>query len=84
MARHATERTTKRSRIATRHGGKVHHIVLISMAIVATVILGTLLSVPSAHAQQACGDRTEILKELAKFHSEKPQSIGLSTDGTLF
>ena len=32
-------------------------------------------------AQTVCGDRTEILKTLAKFRSERPRAMGLSAEG---
>lgn len=49
----------------------------------AAALAGTLLAGWPATAQPVCGDRAEILENLAKFHTEQPQAMGLSTDGKL-
>jgi len=54
-----------------------------SMTIVVTVLLAAALHSPPAAAQQICGDRADIVGKLEQLYSEKPQAMGLSTDGQL-
>lgn len=51
-------------------------------ALVLAVSLAGLGAAPGL-AAPLCGDRTEILENLEQVHSERPQSIGLSSDGGL-
>lgn len=46
------------------------------------VVLLLALVVP-AHAQQACGDRAEIIKMLAAKYKELPRAFGIIGDKTL-
>ncbi len=48
---------------------------------VALALLGSSLMSPAAQAAPLCGDRDQILQQLAQLHHEKPSALGLSADG---
>lgn len=56
---------------------------LVILLMLALMFISALLSARPALAQQACGDRTAILDNLAGQYSEAPQAMGLSADGTV-
>ena len=47
----------------------------------ALALLGGSLMSPAAQAAPLCGDRDQILEQLATLHHEKPSALGLSADG---
>ena len=69
------------SRIRSERGDKFYVVVLLMWVIAVSLLLYEIFDIPSASAEPACGDRTVILKELAKLYSERPQAMGLSADG---
>lgn len=54
-----------------------------STTIVVPLLLAAALYSPAAAAQQVCGDRADIVDKLEQQYSERPQAMGLSTDGQL-
>ncbi len=48
---------------------------------IALVLLGGGLASAPATAAPLCGDRDQILDQLAQLHHEKPSALGLSADG---
>ncbi len=57
---------------------------LFAMGVIAvSFLLGATLDSQHAFAQQVCGLHTDIVKNLAKIHSEIPQAIGISSEGAL-
>ena len=51
--------------------------------IAAPTLLGMQVHSPSAAAQTVCGERTQVISDLAQHNGEKPKAIGLSASGTL-
>jgi len=56
---------------------------LMILPMLSLLFVSALFAAPPAIAQQLCGERTVILKDLASRYSEKPQAMGLSSDGKL-
>lgn len=56
---------------------------LVILLMLALTYVSALLASRSAHAQQLCGERAMILKDLAGRYSEAPQAMGLSSEGTV-
>jgi len=50
---------------------------------VAVFVGGALFDAQAANAQQACGDRAELVEKLGKAYAEAPRAIGLSDAGTI-
>ena len=48
---------------------------------IALALLGSSLMSAPAEAARMCGDRDQILEQLALLHKEKPSALGLSADG---
>ena len=57
--------------------------VLASAVVALSLLLGAMLDSRPPAAQAACGERAFILKNLERTHSEMPQAMGLSTEGTV-
>jgi len=49
----------------------------------AVFVGGALFDAQAANAQQACGDRAELVEKLGKAYEEGPRAIGLSDAGTI-
>ena len=81
MAMRDTLPSVTRTHTCTESSGKFDLGVLGSVVIAASLLLSTMLVSQPAAAQEACGDRADILEKLEKFHSERPQALGLSADG---
>ncbi len=81
MATHDTQPINTRSDIHSERDDRPYVIVLLMWVIAASLLLYAIFDIRPASAQSACGDRTDILDELARLHSERPQAIGLSADG---
>lgn len=81
MTMHDTRTIDTRSHIRSERNDKFYVVVLLMWVIAASLLLYAIFDIRRAHAEPACGDRTEILEELAKLYSEKPQAIALSADG---
>ena len=56
---------------------------LVILLMLSLLFVSALFAARPAFAQQLCGERTVILKDLASSYSEKPQAMGLSSDGKL-
>ncbi len=56
---------------------------LMILPMLSLLFVSALFAARPAIAQQLCGERTVILKDLASSYSEKPQAMGLSSDGKL-
>jgi hypothetical protein len=59
------------------------YLITLGLLLIALLLLGEVLSIRPAAAQTPCGDHAELTERLATVHREKPQAIGLSTDGRL-
>ena len=81
MAMRDTPPSVTRTRTRTESSRKFNLGVLGSMVIVAAMLVSTMLVSQPAAAQTACGERADILKNLDRAHSERPQALGLSADG---
>ena len=83
MAMRKTQSAANRSRDGFRFAGKFYRGLSVLGAIAVPFLLGATLDSRPAFAQQVCGLHTDIVKNLAKVHSEVPQAIGISSEGAL-
>ena len=81
MATRNTQTTVPRTLIGAWSATKPFLVALALWIVAATLLLYAVLDIRPASAQSACGNRTDILSELAKYYSERPQAMGLSADG---
>ncbi len=78
-----TQPNISRTRIPTGDTGRLGPIAYGLAVIAAAFLFSATLGSRPASAQAVCGDHSEILAKLEKFHSEKPRAIAVSTDGKL-
>ena len=81
MTMHDTRTINTRSHKRSERDGNVYIVFVLMWAIAASLLLYVIFDIRPAHAEPACADRTDILENLAKLFSERPQAIGLSADG---
>ena len=78
-----TQPNITRTRRRTGNRGRLS-VVASGLAVIAAAFLfSAILGSRPASAEAVCGDHSEILAKLEKFHSEKPRAIAVSTDGKL-
>ena len=53
------------------------------LLIAVSILLGAHVVAPPASAQAVCGDRNQVISDLARHHAETPMAIGLSASGHL-
>lgn len=70
-----------RGRIDAERDTRVYIVALLIWFVAISLLLYEIFDIRPAAAQTACGDRAAILDDLARFHLETPQAIGLSADG---
>ena len=83
MAMRDIHPTGTRARIRSERAGTFGLNVIGSVVIALSLLLGATLQSRPASAQSVCGEHIDILKYLEKFHAERRQAIGISTDGKL-
>ena len=81
MSVRKTQSVATRTRKGFEPAGKFYR-GLVTMGVIAvSFLLGATLDSQPAFAQRVCGLHTDIVKKLAKIHSEIPQAIGISSEG---
>ncbi len=78
-----TQPNIAHTRIPTGNTGKLSLVASGLAVIAAAFLFSAILGSRPASAEAVCGDHSEILAKLEKFHSEKPRAIAVSTDGKL-
>ena len=79
-----TQPNIAHTRIPTGKTGKLSLVASGLAVIAAAFLFSAIVGSRPASAEAVCGAHNEILANLEKIHSERPQAIGLSADGKLF
>ena len=83
MAMRKTHSAATRTRDGFERAVNFYRRLVVAGVIAVSFLLGATLDTQPAFAQQVCGPHTDIVKNLAKRYSEKPQAIGISSEGAL-